>query len=54
MTAADAARALGMDVRTYLLTEDGKRQRSLDYTFALRLARLFGISLDLIARMEAE
>ena len=52
ITAEDLSAALGMDIRSYMLTEEGKRQRSLDLMFALRLARLFGISLDLIAEME--
>ena len=52
MSAADTAAALGMDRDTYMLTEQGIKQRSMDMNLAVKLARLFGISLDLIACME--
>lgn len=51
MTAEQTSDALGLRTEEYMLIEQGRK--CMDWLTAVRTARLFCISVDLIARMES-
>lgn len=52
LTMAQAAERLDITEGYYLLIEKGERQKSLDMTFAQKLGKLFGMTIQQIADAE--
>ena len=49
---SEIAVMLGISQTNYNLIEQGKRQKDLDLSFALKLAKCFGVSIDFIIAEE--
>lgn len=52
MTKQAAADFLGISQNYYTYIENGERQKSLDLAYASKLAELFNVSVDWIAKQE--
>ena len=49
---SEIAEVLGISQTNYNLIEMGKRQKDLDLSLALKLAKVFGVSIDFIIAEE--
>ena len=52
MTKQAVADSLGISQNYYTYIENGERQKSLDLAYASKLAELFNVSVDWIAKQE--
>ena len=52
ITMSDISEKLGISESYYCLIENGERQKSLDLAYASKLAELFNVSVDWIAKQE--
>lgn len=52
LTMKEAASQLGISESYYSMIERGERQQKLDITFAVKIAAVFGLSLEYIVRQE--
>ena len=52
LSTTEAADRLGIDVSTYSLIENGKRQAQLRQDTMTKISRVFGVTLDYIAEQE--
>lgn len=52
LTIREASSKLGISEGYYSLIESGERQKKLDITLAVKLADVFGVSLDFIVQQE--
>ena len=54
MTLAQAAEHIGISESYYLLIEQGKRQKELDLTTAIKLGELYGLTVEQIIGKEIQ
>lgn len=52
LTQAETAKLLSVAGSTYTMIENGDRQKDLDLSLVVKLAEIFGVSMDYIAEQE--